>query len=432
MRVVLLVAAGAAWESAALALLAERRDVVVLKRCVDVDDLLASAASGQADTAVVALEAPGFDLAAVDHLRRHGVRPVGVAPGGPHLDPARVRASRIGVRAVVADDDLGSLAGAVTADEPEPSVVAATAHRSDGPDGADGSDRSDADVPAYDEPRPRGRVVAVWGPAGAPGRTTLATALAAVLGQRHRTTLVDADPCGASVAQVLGVLDEVSGLLAAARLAGAGMLEERFSSVQRALDGRLTVVTGLPRPDRWSEVRPGTLELLVDLAAAAGHVVLDTGSSLEGAEGDHAGRAGRHQLTLASLEVADEIVLVGTPDPVGLSRLARAAVELGELHPHTPMRVVVNRMRASIGWSERDVTQMVTGFADPAGLHFLPEDQGAVDRALVTGRSLVDTGPDAPLVAAIRALADDLVGGVAVPTRRGRLRRRTAGTTRPR
>lgn len=423
MRVVLLVAAGASWESSALALLGERRDVVVLKRCVDVDDLLASAASGQADTAVVALEAPGFDLAAVDHLRRHGVRPVAVAPGGAHTDPARVRAARIGLRVVVPDDDLASLAAAVTADEPEPQAAGPEPSIADRLDGAAGG---------APEPGPHGRVVVVWGPAGAPGRTTLATAIAAVLGRDERTTLVDADPCGGSVAQVLGVLDEVSGLLSAARLAGAGMLEERFSSVQRALDGRLTVVTGLPRPDRWSEVRAGTVELLADLAARAGHVVVDTGSSLEGAEGDHAGRAGRHQLTLSALEVADEIVLVGTADPVGLSRLARGAVELRELHPHTPVRVVVNRMRASIGWSERDVSQMIAGFVDPVGLHFLPEDQASVDRALVTGRSLVDTAPDSALVAAVRDLAHAVVGRSAVPVRRARIRRRTAGTGHPR
>ena len=43
MRVVLLLAAGAAWETRALRVLSDRRDLVVLKRCVDVDDLLASA-----------------------------------------------------------------------------------------------------------------------------------------------------------------------------------------------------------------------------------------------------------------------------------------------------------------------------------------------------------------------------------------------------
>ena len=72
---------------------------------------------------------------------------------------------------------------------------------------------------------PAGRVVVVWGPAGAPGRTTVAVSLAAVLARRsRRTTLVDADPYGGSVAQHLGILDEVSGLLSAARLAADGTL----------------------------------------------------------------------------------------------------------------------------------------------------------------------------------------------------------------
>ena len=66
MVVVLIVAAGAPWESPALAALGARSDVVVLKRCVDVDDLLATAAAGQAEVAVVGLDAPGFDVRAVD------------------------------------------------------------------------------------------------------------------------------------------------------------------------------------------------------------------------------------------------------------------------------------------------------------------------------------------------------------------------------
>jgi MinD-like ATPase involved in chromosome partitioning or flagellar assembly len=421
-RVVLLLAAGAAWESHALRLLGGRRDLVVLKRCVDVDDLLATATSGQADTAVAALEAPGFDLAAVDHLRRHGVRAVAVVPAGGQVEAARVRATRIGVRSVVPDDDLGTLPDAIVSDEPEPATPPPPT------------------TPVQPQPQ-QGRIVAVWGPAGAPGRTTLATALAAALGRTHRTTLVDADPYGGSVAQVLGILDEVSGLLSAARLAGAGMLEERFSSVQRGLDDHLTVVTGLPRPDRWTEVRAGTVELLLELAARHGHVVVDTGFSLE--QDDTGGRPGRNRMTTAALEVADELVVVGTADPVGLSRLARALVELRESHPTARVRVVVNRMRPTIGWTERDVEQMVAGFADPVGLHFLPDDRVTVDRALVTGRTLLETSADSALVTGIGALASQLLGaGVAGPSLAGpsragpspagQVRRRRAGRARPR
>ena len=68
MIVVLVAASGAAWESSAMAALDRPGDIVVLKRCVDVDDLLATASSGQAEVAVVALgeTAPRWDRHAVD------------------------------------------------------------------------------------------------------------------------------------------------------------------------------------------------------------------------------------------------------------------------------------------------------------------------------------------------------------------------------
>jgi MinD-like ATPase involved in chromosome partitioning or flagellar assembly len=261
----------------------------------------------------------------------------------------------------------------------------------------------------------------------------VATGLAAELARRRNTTvLVDADPHGGSVAQVLGVLDEVSGLLAASRLVHSGELGERFASVQRALDPWLTVVTGLPRPDRWTEVRPGAIEALLEVAAEHAHVVVDAGFGLEDdAAGDYASRPGRAHVTRSAVSAADEVLVVGTPDPVGLSRLARALVELRETTGSVPTRVVVNRMRPSLGWSERDVADIVTAFARSVSLHFLPEDQVTVDRALVTGRTLAEIDPDSPLVRALGELADVVVPDPGNATRRGalvtRLRRRTTG-----
>ncbi|WP_182524096.1 AAA family ATPase [Nocardioides dongkuii] len=422
--VVLVVAAGAPWESAAIGRLNDARGVVVLKRCVDVDDLLATAAAGQSDVAVLALEAPGLDRAAVDHLRRHGVAAVAVAPGAATDEVSRLRATRIGVPVVVPESELDALPAAVVA-------ASAPAAEEDTAGEADAVLGGPSGPPPPDPPPLPGRVVVVWGPAGAPGRTTLATGLAAELARRgRRTTLVDADPHSASVAQQLGVLDEVSGLLAAARLAGSGALEEGFSSVQRSLERHLTVVTGLPRADRWVEVRAGVLEELLRLARAAGDVVVDTGASLEEDPLDLGSRPARNQLTLEALACADEVVVVGAADPVGLSRLARGLVELRDRVPGTPVRVVVNRMRPSLGWSERDVAGMVSGFVRHAGLHFVPDDRPAADRALVTGSTLVAQG-DSPLVRGLVAVADGLVGPHVPEPGRG-LRRRRAGRARPR
>lgn len=417
MVVVLVVASGAAWESAAMRLLNDAPGVVVLKRCVDVPDLLGAATAGQADVAVLGLDAPGLDAAATDHLRRHGVRPVAIVPPGSDADAGRLRAARIGIGWLVAEDHLDALPGAVTAVEQDPPVTAVR----DDPGAA----------PPMPPPAsgPAGRVVAVWGPAGAPGRTTLATALAAEMARRRlRTVLVDADPYAGAVAQQLGILDEVSGLLSAARLAAAGQLAERFPSVQRALDQHLTVVTGLPRPDRWVEVRPGALEHLLEVAREQGQVVVDTGFSLEDdPAADFGSRPGRNQMTLAALELADEVVVVGSADPVGLSRLARALVDLRDLTSGTPARVVVNRMRPTLGWSEKEITGMVAGFARVSGLHFLPEDRATVDRALVAGRTLPETG-DSALVRGIAEVVDALLPEAAGEP----VRPRTAGTARPR
>lgn len=414
MVVLLMVAAGAGWESGALAALDQRSDVVVLKRCVDVDDLLATAAAGQADVAVVGLDAPGFDVRAVDHLRRHAVRAVTVSPGGFALEAGRLRGTAIGASVVVADDDVAGLVDAVRQSAPPPPRTdeAEVEH-------ARGSDGD-------------GRVIVVWGPSGAPGRTTVAAGLASVLATRGPTVLVDADPYGGSVGQVLGVLDEVSGLLASSRLAAGGRLGDRFDSVVRALDDRLAVVTGLPRPDRWTEVRPGTVEGVLEAARRLGPVVVDTGFGLVEDPVDH-GRPGRDALTLEALSVADEVVVVGTADPVGLSRLARGLVDLSEVTGPVPVRLVVNRMRASLGWSEEDVASMVAGFGRPASLHFVPEDRAVVDRALVTGRSLTETAPDSAVVRALEGVADAVVpGSRSTATRHRLLRRRRAGAGRPR
>jgi len=403
MIVTLLVSTGAAWESGALASLNEHPGVVVLKRCVDVDDLLATASAGQAQVTVLGAELAGLDATMVDQLRQYGVRVVAVAPDD---DVARAHAHRIGIDAVVAVDRLDQLADAVIRD-PGPALSAEPT-----------VDYVAAPLPSTTPAPLSGRVIAVWGPGGAPGRTTLAAALAAELARRRLTTvLVDADPYGGAVAQQLGVLDEVSGLLSAARLVVGGSIDERFETVQRRLSDHLRVVTGLPRPDRWVEVRPGALTALVERARSEAQVVLDTGFSLEQDPAVDVGvRAERNGLTVEALEAADEILLVGAADPVGLARLARAVAEAHEVLPAPVLRLVVNRMRPTLGWREADVVAMLEGFGRTVGVHFLPDDQPAVDRALVAGRTLVESG-ESPLTRAVAGLVDAMAGLRQTPTR---------------
>lgn len=385
--------------------------LVVLKRCVDVDDLLAAATSGQADVAVLAIDAPSLEPSAVAHLRRHAVRPVVVSSGPTDDIDTRERALRLDVRSIVSAGDLSGLPAAVR----EVDGALDTRARAEGAGQGSGvgpEARAETEMPFDDQPAGSEghRVVAVWGPAGAPGRSTVAVNLAMELALRQRpTVLVDVDPYGGSVAQQLGILDEVSGILSAARLAGSGHLAQRFATTGRGVGAHLGVITGLPRADRWREVRPAHVEQVLDLARSRGEVVVDTGFSLEEDPAvDIGGRPGRNAMTLAALDCADEVVVVGSADPVGLTRLARGLVDLRERLGPTPVRVVVNRMRPSIGWTEKDIAGMVEGFARTAGLHFVPDDRGVVDSALIAGRAGVESRESA-FTRAFGGLADALL-----------------------
>ncbi len=368
---VLLAAGGETWEAAALRLL-ENGQMVVIKRCVDVHDLIASAGTGQADVAVVAGELGGLDADAVMRLLRHDVRCVAVGGSAPALD-------RIGVLELVPLDEIGRLPEAVSSAGTRDLVL----------------DPEPDDPPVPDVHGAPGRIIAVHGPAGAPGRTTVAIGLAAVHAHRgSRAVLVDADPFGGAVAQHLGVLDEVSGLLAAARLVNVGSLDAAsFARCRRVVDDDFEVLTGLPRPDRWVEARPGVLEAVLERAAEVGDVVVDTGFSLED-DADVGRNLSRNQLTLDAVGAADHVVVVGSAEPTGLARLARSLVEVRDT-TRAPVAVVVNRMRDSLGWSRRDIVGMVEGYIRPTGVHFLPEDRSTTDKALVTGRSVVELGDSA-------------------------------------
>lgn len=422
---VLLAAAGAAWEVPAItALGAPGSRAVLLRRCVDLPDLLATASTGQARVAVVAEGLPGLDADSVDRLRRDGVAVVVVATADTPVTGLPGTFGTLGAGEV---ERLATVVGA----------AAAAAARPEDPAGPgialpDGHPRDEGEP--FVGGTAEGRLVAVWGPAGSPGRTTVAVNLAAELARRgHDTLLVDADPYGAAVAQHLGVLDEASGLLGAVRLANAGRLDpERLAATARTAAPGLRVLTGLPRPDRWVEVRAAAFSTLLDTSRQlARFVVLDLGFDLVQDSAAY-GLAGpqRNHMTVAALDAADEVVVVGAADPVGLARLARGLVELPAVAPTTATHVVVNRVRPSLGWGEREVRAMVAGFISPAGTHLLPDHQASVDRALVAGRPLLEVG-ESPLVRGLGGLADALDGsaGRAVPGA-GRLRRRRAGRDR--
>jgi Flp pilus assembly CpaE family ATPase len=374
-RRVVLAAAGAGWEPSAVRALEAARDVVLVRRCVDVAELIAVAQAGAATVAAVDLSVPGLDVEAVSAVRAAGVRLVGLGP--------QDRAAALGVDVVGTDADVLDLVRSVPGDA-SPSA----------PTAADASLSSTGDDLAP--------LVAVWGPAGAPGRSTVALALADAVGAPDKpAVLVDADTYGGAQAQLLGLLDEVSGVMAACRVANQGREEDVDEHLQVVREG-LAVLTGLPRPEMWVHVRRAALRRVLDrVRRTHATVVADVGFCLEVGDGP---AGSRNQATLTVLEEADVVVVVGRADPVGLTRLVRGLHDLREHGVGEPL-VVLDQVRDGIGWSADELASTVHRLAGVRPLLTLPHDPATLDTAALRGATPREVDPRAPFVVAVDALA---------------------------
>jgi len=402
---------GAAWESELVGAL-DRADhgVTVVRRCVDVSELLSVAATGTGQAALLSAELRRLDADAVARLEAAGVAVVGLVEPGDERAADRLR--QLGVHRVLpADAEPEAIAAAL-----REAVSGATAAA-----GSAGRDVADpraalpalgAPVEPEDRPAGRGRVVAVWGPTGAPGRTTVAVGVAdeaARLGVS--TLLVDADVYGGVIAQMLGLLDESPGLAGAARLAGSGTLDEAgLVRLAWSVRPHLRVLTGLARADRWPELRPRAVRAVLEEARRlADLTVVDCSFSLEDDEELSFDTAAprRNGATLAVLEDADTVLCVSGADPVALQRSIRALGELREVLPDVEPQLVVNQVRRGPvpGDARQEIADAIGRFTGHDVGFFLPADRKATDAALAGGRTLAEVAPASPLRTGLRTLA---------------------------
>ncbi|HVA61336.1 MAG TPA: hypothetical protein VNG13_12500 [Mycobacteriales bacterium] len=414
------------WETELVATLdATQSGFRVIRRCVDLADLLATAAAGVAQVALISGDLRRLDADVVSRLARSGVAAVGVVRSGDLAGERRLL-------------DLGVVA-VVPAAGPK-SELAATIRRAVAAPPALSSSHGWSDPRAMTaDPRPAepgmpepalGRLVAVWGPTGAPGRTTVAVNLAAeAAGLGVSTVLVDADCYGGTVAPVLGLLDEAPGLAAAIRQANsAGLDLPGLSGLAVTVGSRLCVLTGIARAQRWPELRPTGLERVLELCRRlAALTVVDCGFCLEDDEELAFDTAAprRNGATLTVLSRADTVVAVGAADPIGLQRLVRGLADLRDLELARPVLTVVNQVRAAAvggGDPRGQIRSALTRYAKVGEPRFVPADRAACDRALAEGRLLAECASASPARLALRELAGELTGRQ-VSSRRPRLPR---------
>lgn len=273
----------------------------------------------------------------------------------------------------------------------------------------------------------RGKLVSVWGPTGAPGRTSVAVGVATELALSGRSVaLVDLDVYGASIAAYLELFDESPGFLSLARIIEARANEAQpapFSSVkvgsfevekgQGELDdpdvervahicslgkARFTVFTGVVNPARWPELSTARVrEALAYLARRYDTVVLDLGFNLEQDEEIASDLLSprRNQATVTALRNSDVVIAVGGADVVGMARYIHALEALRVIAEEADLVYVINRIRrtGALSNAASTVRSTLKRFANLSDVYLLDEDTAAFDAANISGVPLCVSAP---------------------------------------
>jgi MinD-like ATPase involved in chromosome partitioning or flagellar assembly len=228
------------------------------------------------------------------------------------------------------------------------------------------------------------QVLAFWAARGHGGSTLLATSCAAILGSAASTVLVDLDVSGAAVGVQLedgqqGRVRSSLGDLVSADL-------DSHEAWQRELDRTLQplgtyakqaqVLCGLQRRRQRVHVSTALVERLVaELRTRFAFVVLDVGAD----------SPADSQVTAAALRAADQLLVVATPDPVGLRRAADSVQEAARLLDLGRAALVLNRYDGRV---HTDLRRVDAEIGLPI-VSLVPEDTRTVQRALLAGQPAV-------------------------------------------
>jgi len=229
-----------------------------------------------------------------------------------------------------------------------------------------------------------GRVYAVASGKGGVGKTTTVANLGAALAAGgHETVVVDADLGMGNLAGILGVDTDAAPTV-------HDVLAGRATANDAVREGPigLSVMPASDDLDDFGAANPSNLSTLLD-AFDTETVLVDTSAGLS------------HD-SVEPLRIADEVLLVSTPEGGALGDTAKTRDVAGRFE--TPVAgVVVTRVTP-----ETDLEAVADRLGVPVR-GSIPDDP-AVSAAAEAGEPLVSAAPDAPATDAYRQLAADLTG----------------------
>jgi MinD-like ATPase involved in chromosome partitioning or flagellar assembly len=373
-------------EATVASALSARRDVELVLRCVDRIELLAGLRSGAVDAIVAVGAPPWFDRQGAAEARRAGIRVIGVV--GNSVDAERL--ADLGAALVPANataDEVIERCRTAEAEIVPPFSVAAGG--------------------------PSGRLIALWGPKGAPGRTTLAIELAASLAATEPATLlIDGDPYGGDMVQLLGVAEELASVVWAARVAARDDLDAGRMTLdfRRVGANGPVLLPGLTRPELWADVSEAGWRALLNVARASfRNIVCDVGFCLEPEAPPGHGSGGRNRMTRIAVGSADHVVAVCSAEPIGVKNFLWSFDELCGLAGEDRISIVANRVRRG---TEKEVGDLIRRHLGRRPSAYIPDRPADTARAVMDAQPVLRAAPRSDVGAAVRGLAASLGGAV--------------------
>ena len=257
----------------------------------------------------------------------------------------------------------------------------------------------------------KGLHIAVAGFGGSCGRTMTTKELGWQLAKHFGSSImIDADTYGPSLDQELGYEPNLNGILEVCR-----SLEKRSELAQHDFDllpeiePGLSVIPGLPRVSRWTDLRvPALRELWLRAKQQYEFVISDVGPILEL---DHSllhetSLPRRHATALTALESAQVTIICARADSVGLARLVRGYLEFHELFSKSDVHVVLWGV-SSVAHA-RDVCSAVSRHTGIGSITVIPFDWEASQNALMSNSFISKQNPKHEIAKQFEKLANTI------------------------
>lgn len=257
-----------------------------------------------------------------------------------------------------------------------------------------------------EEEAPRGEILAVFSPKGGVGRTTIASNLAVALRQAERTvTLMDGSLQFGDIPVVLNLhaRTNVTALVRHVENLDPEMLMETLTLHSSGI----RVLLGPSRLEEAGAIHPQAIgAVLSALRQRFDYVVVDTWPFL-------------NDITLTILDMADQILLVVTPELPALREVTLFLELAGELgYPISKLLLILNRAASSFGIGAVDIEENIR---HKIAVH-IPSDGRLVTRALNRGVPLVISDPQSQVARNIARLARLLIDKAKQPAQEGATR----------